>query len=287
MEIFVSVLRDDKVHPFLSGNKWRKLKYNLEDFYNSGKKTVLTFGGAFSNHLVAVAEASKEFNFRAIAVVRGEEIQNPYLDFIRSKGVNILFVSRTDYRRKNNDEFVAQILDMLVENKVVESGEEVFIVPEGGSNTAAVRGTAEIVGDIRENFDWVACACGTGGTIAGISTRLSGKQKALGIPVLKAGGYMMERIKQLGGNPDKVFLNENYHFGGYGRSNKELRDFCHDFTNVSGIPVEPVYTGKLFFAIDDLIKNGYFKKGEKVTVVHTGGIFYFSNPIGEFTGKSI
>ena len=273
--VLVSVLRDDLIHPYMSGNKWRKLKYNILDFNNSGKKVLVTFGGAFSNHLIAVAAASAEFSFESIGIVRGEEVNNPYLNFVKQKGMKLLFISREDYRNKK--ETASKIFDLLLSKGWIHSKEDVFLLPEGGANLAAVKGSSEIIDDISIAFDWIACACGTGATLAGISQKLSGKQKALGIPVLKANGYMGKEIEKLGGLKNKIELNEKYHFGGYAKKNESLDFFCKDFSSTTGIPIEPVYTGKLFYALDDLIKMNYFKKGEKVTAIHTGGVFNFPN----------
>lgn len=275
--VAVSVLRDDLIHPFMSGNKWRKLKYNIIDFNDSGKKVLLTFGGAFSNHLVAAAAAASEYGFDSIGIVRGEEVDNPYLNFVKQNGMKLFFISREEYRKKNEQETISTILDLLITKEWIKNREDVFLLPEGGANPAAVRGASEIINDIDKEFDWIACACGTGATLAGISQKLSGNQKALGIPVLKADGYMEKEIEKHGGINDRIILNENYHFGGYAKKNKTLEAFCRDFSAITGIPIEPVYTGKLFYAIDDLIKTNYFKKGEKVTAIHTGGVFCFPN----------
>lgn len=275
--VAVSVLRDDLIHPFMSGNKWRKLKYNILDFNHSGKKVLMTFGGAFSNHLVASASASSEYGFKSIGIVRGEEVENPYLNFVKQKSMKLFFISREEYRKKNEPETISKILDLLITKEWIKNREDVFLLPEGGANPAAVRGASEIINDIDKEFDWIACACGTGATLAGISQKLSGNQKALGIPVLKADGYMEKEIEKHGGINDRIILNENYHFGGYAKKNETLESFCKDFSAITGIPIEPVYTGKLFYAIDDLIKTNYFKKGEKVTAIHTGGVFFFPN----------
>ena len=151
---------------------------------------------------------------------------------------------------------------------------DVFILPEGGSNAAAVAGAGEIMDEIPGSCNYIACACGTGATIAGISKKLLPHQKAIGISVLKANGYFEREIESLGGNLKNIILNYDYHFGGYAKKNKFLIDFCNHFVSETNIPIEPVYTGKLFYAIDDLIKNNYFEKGSKVTLIHTGGVFF-------------
>lgn len=271
----IFVLREDLVHPFINGNKWRKLKYNLEDFRQSGKKAILTFGGAFSNHLVAVAAASKENNFEAVGIVRGEEMQNPYLNFMRQCGMKLHYISRTLYREKQNEDFLDVLSGELKSKGIDFNNDDFFMIPEGGSNPAAVKGTEEIMDDIPDGIDYIAAACGTGATLAGISRKLKHGQKALGISALKAENYFENQISMLGGNMEKIIINYDYHFGGYARTSPELLNFCDDFKLVTGIKLEKIYTGKLFFAINDLINRDYFKKGERVTLIHTGGIFNF------------
>jgi len=271
----INVLREDLIHPYISGNKYRKLKYNLIDFKDSGRKTMLTFGGVFSNHLVATAASAKENLFDVIGIVRGEEVENDYLSFIRKCGMKLHFVSRSDYRDKTSKEFLDKITNQLLDKNWINSPGDLFILPEGGSNPSAVKGASEIMDEIPDDVDFIACACGTGATLAGISKRLLPHQKALGVSVLKVKGYFESEILRLSGKPERSIIIDEYHFGGYAKKNKSLLDFCENFTTVSGIPIESVYTGKLFFAIDDLIKKNYFKQGTKVTLIHTGGIFNF------------
>ena len=274
-EISINVLREDLVHPYISGNKSRKLKYNIIDFKNSGKKTLVTFGGAFSNHLVATAASAKENHFDAIGIVRGEEVENIYLHFIKGTGMRLHFISRADYRMKSDAKIIVKILEDLLHKKWINNMDDVFILPEGGANQAAVKGASEIMNEIPEDCNLIACACGTGATIAGISKNLLPHQQAFGISILKVKNYFEKEIQRMGGSINKIIVNDEYHFGGYAKKNKILLDFCDDFTEKTQIPLEPVYTGKLFFAINDLIKKDYFKKGTKVTLIHTGGIFSF------------
>ena len=270
----ICVLREDLVHPFISGNKWRKLKYNIDDFYSSGKKYLLTFGGAYSNHLIATAAFAFENKINAIGIVRGEIVENDYMNFVRKNEMKLHFISREDYRNKTSQEFITGLLNKLVNHNIIDDANEVFILPEGGSNAFAVKGTREIMNDIPETCNYIACACGTGATIAGISKNLLPHQNVIGVAVLKANGYFEKEITRLNGDLKKIILNNDHHFGGYAKKNKSLLYFCNDFTLKTKIPLEPVYTGKLFYAIDDLIKKDYFKKGDKVTLIHTGGIFF-------------
>ena len=273
--IQVSVLREDLVHPFINGNKWRKLKYNLIDFEASGKKTLLTFGGVYSNHLVACAAAAKEKQINSIGIIRGEEVVNDYLNFMCSCGMKLFFISRSDYRNKKNEEYILELLNELIANKIINDVSDVFIIPEGGANAAAVKGASEIMDEVRHDTQCIVCACGTGATVAGLSKNLLPHQKVIGISVLKAEGYFENEIENLGGDLKNITIINDYHFGGYAKRNKTLTDFIDNFYLKTKIPSEPVYTGKLFFAVEDLIRINYFKSGSKVTLIHTGGVFNF------------
>ena len=275
----ISVLRDDLIHPFISGNKMRKLKYNLIRFRENGKKILLTFGGAFSNHLVAVAAASKENGFKSIGIVRGEEVENDYLNFSKQAGMHLHFISRSDFRNKGSIDYLKSLVDEFISIGLIDDEKDVFILPEGGANEEAVRGAAEIMDDIPATTNIIAVACGTGATLAGITRRLLPHQHAIGISVLKAENYFENELVRLGGKLSNTTIIYDYHFGGYAKKSVMLDDFIRKFMSKTGIPIEPVYSGKLFFAIDDLTKQGYFKKGSKVTLIHTGGIFNFNSSL--------
>lgn len=272
-----SVLRDDLVHPFMMGNKWRKLKYNLIDFKNSGKNTLVTFGGAFSNHLIATAAAAKEYGFQSVGIVRGEDVKNPYIEFMQNAGMKLIFISRENYRKKEDGNYLKTLIYEMISKNILESADDAFFLPEGGANESAVKGAKEIMDDIQDDSDYIVCACGTGATLAGISRKLLPHQKAVGIAVLKAENYFEKQIQLLGGFSEKTEIIYDYHFGGYAKTNKQLELFCKKFSNETGILIEPVYTGKVFFAIEDLIRKNYFKSGSKVTLVHTGGTFIFDH----------
>jgi len=264
------VKRDDLVHPLISGNKWYKLKYNLETAAKEKFDTLLTFGGAYSNHIYATAAAGRLFGFNTIGIIRGEEHLplNATLSFAKSQGMKLHYVCRSIYREKANVDFVQSLKN--------EFG-RFFLIPEGGTNELAVRGASEMVTNLGKNWDVYCCACGTGGSIAGIISGLQGKGKALGFSVLRGGGFFVENVKNLINdsgisNQTKWEINLNYHFGGYARINKQLVDFIDKFQSINQIPVEPIYTGKMFFGIYDLIADGYFKKGTSVLAIHTGGM---------------
>jgi 1-aminocyclopropane-1-carboxylate deaminase len=273
-DLEVKILRDDLIHPFVSGNKWRKLKYNIAAFEKSGCRSVVTFGGAYSNHLVATAAASKIFKFDVTGIVRGETVRNSCTDFMTECGMKLHFISRSDYRRKDDPSFINGLLKKI--NPSFHAG-DFFIIPEGGANENAVRGAAEISADAGE-FDFIICPCGTGTTLAGLARSLKAGQKAIGISVLKAEGYIENQVLAFNGNLENVVVINDYHFGGYAKTNDILSQFCRDFMQSTGIRTEPVYTGKMFYAFNDLVRKKYFPPGSRITLVHTGGTSFTEYP---------
>ena len=270
----VKVLREDLVHPFTGGNKWRKLKYNLIDFREQNKKVLLTFGGAFSNHLIATSAAANQLGIDSIGIVRGDVVANPCIQFMQENKMKIIFISREEYRLKNNEEFISALLLKLLAQGYIKNPDDVFILPEGGSNAAAVEGTAEMASELI-NTENIFCACGTGATVAGLSKGIKSNQHIHGIPVLKAESFMSDNISSLGGDLSKITLHYDYHFGGYAKTSPELDKFCRDFYFLNRIQIEPVYTGKMFWALQDLIKKGTFPVQSSITAIHTGGIYPF------------
>ncbi|HJY64119.1 MAG TPA: pyridoxal-phosphate dependent enzyme [Ignavibacteria bacterium] len=269
VELFM--LRLDLLHPEISGNKWYKLKYNLEEARKQNKNTLLTFGGAFSNHIAATAAAGKENNFNTIGIIRGEELadeSNATLSRAKQNGMKLVFVSREDYRKRFREDFITEL-----KNKYSDP----YIIPEGGSNLLAVKGCAEIISDVTDSFDFVCCAVGTGATLAGLSASLSKKQQAIGFSVLANAEFLNDNvgdfIKEFSGNeiPNWKIIH-NYHFGGYAHKTKALIDFIQQFEMENNISLEPIYTGKMMYGIYDLIQSGYFTRGEKIIAVHTGGL---------------
>jgi len=270
-DISLFMKREDELHPFISGNKYRKLKYNLEEASRLKHNTLLTFGGAYSNHIAATAAAGFECNFKTIGVIRGDEFadnleevlrQNPTLKFASEHNMEFEFVSRNDYRNKTSIEFV--------ENLKQKFG-DFYLVPEGGTNNFAVKGCEEILTEQDEQYDVICVAIGTGGTISGIINSVKKHQKVLGFPALK-GDFLKNEINKYVLKMDNWSLNTNYHFGGYAKISKELITFINNFKNETKIPLDPVYTGKMMFGIVDLIKNNFFKKGTKILAIHTGGL---------------
>ncbi|SDI39666.1 1-aminocyclopropane-1-carboxylate deaminase/D-cysteine desulfhydrase [Winogradskyella thalassocola] len=264
--IKIAIKREDLIHPFISGNKYRKLKFNIEEAKANNEKTLLTFGGAFSNHIAAVAYAGKEYGFNTIGVIRGEELRekkdlNATLTFAKSCGMQFEFVSREVYRTKMNSDFI---------NSLRNEFGDFYLIPEGGTNELAVKGCEEILEADDSEFDYICCAVGTGGTISGLINSSKKHQKILGFPALK-GDFLQEDIRKFA-NQDNWKLITDYHFGGYGKIKLELISFINKFKNDYNIPLDPIYTGKMLFGIFDLIALGYFPTDSKILVIHTGGL---------------
>ena len=264
--ISVTIKREDLIHPVVSGNKFRKLKYNLLQAKTENKKTLLTFGGAFSNHIAAVAFAAKENGFESIGIIRGDELgdkiaQNATLQFAQGCGMKFEFVSREAYRLKNESSFLERLK--------LKFG-DFYLIPEGGTNELAVKGCQEILTDEDREFDYICCAAGTGGTISGIINSALSHQKVLGFPALK-GDFLQDEICIFVQNKNWKLIND-YHFGGYGKVNEELIAFINDFYNTNQIPLDPVYTGKMVFGVIDMIQKNYFPAQSNILLIHTGGL---------------
>jgi len=264
VELYIK--REDRIHPFISGNKYRKLKYNLEKAKALGHKTLLSFGGAFSNHIAAVAFAGQEFGFATIGVIRGEELvdkvqTNATLKFAQDCGMQFKFVSRSAYREKHSDIFIESLK---------EEFEAFYVIPEGGTNALAVKGCQEILSEEDKAIDYVCCAVGTGGTISGLINSAESHQKILGFPALK-GDFLSDNISKFVSQKNWELISD-FHCGGYAKVNVDLIHFINNFKKAQGIPLDPVYTGKLMFGVYKLIETGYFKKGSKILVIHTGGL---------------
>lgn len=270
--------RDDLIHPDVSGNKWRKLKYYLEDFRESGKEVILTFGGAYSNHLAATAALGKMTGIPTRALVRGEEVySNETLDFCRDCGMIIESISRKDYAERDNPEFLRSLAERLP---------EVYLIPEGGKGPQGVKGCAEILDEESRQFDVICCAAGTGTTAAGLLTAI-GEGELWCFPALKGGRFLGPAIERWLLNYQLYFstsldekklvyqqlrIADNYHFGGYARMNDELVDFMNDFYDHYEIPLDPVYTGKMMYGIFDMISKGKVAAGTRILALHTGGL---------------
>ena len=268
--ILLLIKRDDLIHPQVSGNKWRKLKYNLLAAKKEQQNTLLTFGGAFSNHIYATAAAGKVFGFKTIGLIRGERIEplNPTLAYAEEVGMELHFISRSDYRKKE---------EIVYQQQVRANFGNFYLIPEGGTNERAIKGCSELVEEVTSQLtalpDYWCASCGTGGTLSGIIKGLDGRQKVLGFSALK-GNFHQKDIEELLGEKkyNNWQINTQYHFGGYAKFKPTLIDFINTFKKENNIQLEPVYTGKLFYGIYDLIKNDYFPKGSSILAVHTGGL---------------
>lgn len=258
-KVSLFILREDLIHPTISGNKWRKLKYNVKEAKEKGFDTIVTFGGAFSNHIAATAAVGAAVNLKTIGIIRGDEVSNATLDLAKNNGMKFQFVSREAYRKKDSSFY-----------------SNCYVIPEGGSNELALKGCAEIVENITIDYDVICCAIGTGGTIAGIIS--STTKEVIGFPALKGGQFLEADIKKLlllvepKNQFDNWRLITDYHFGGYAKVKPELVHFVKAFKKKHGIVLDFIYTGKMLFGLFDKIKNTSQFDGKKIVVVHTGGI---------------
>jgi len=261
--ISLTMKREDLLHPNISGNKFRKLKYNIIFAKENGFETLLTFGGAYSNHIAATAAAGQEYGIKTIGVIRGDELagaSNPTLDFAKSCGMELRFVSREDYRKKNEPDFIEQFRSKFG---------DFYLVPEGGTNELAVKGCEEILTEDDAKFTHITCAVGTGGTISGLINSSLPHQKVMGFPALKAD--LSDEILTFAREGNCQLVND-YHFGGYGKVTTELVLFMNDFYERTGIPLDPVYNAKMVFGVTDLAGKGYFEPGASILMIHTGGL---------------
>ncbi len=259
------MLRLDLLDEDISGNKWFKLKKNIEEAKRLCKKQIITFGGAFSNHIAATAKACSIAGFDSIGIIRGEEIANHTLKKAALNGMKLRFVSRGLYRDKQ------QLLAWLAQEYNLD---ESLVIPEGGANAAGIEGCKEIVSLINCTFNYIAVACGTGTTLAGIMQQLNHNQKGLGISALKGGAFLYDEI--INGIPKNKCQNleiiEQYHFGGYAKYSPELLIFIKDFYMKYNIKLDFIYTAKLMFGLFDLIQQNYFPENATIIAIHSGGL---------------
>lgn len=266
----VYIKRDDLIDTFLSGNKWRKLHFNLLEAFRLNKSTILTFGGAYSNHIYAVAAAGRQFGLKTIGIIRGEapDKYGSTLNFAEECGMQLHFISRSAYREKS----IPQNLDLST----------CYILPEGGTNCLGIKGCQRIVSEVMDQLpqntkvDYWCTSAGTGGTASGIISALNDHSKTLVFSALK-GDFLKADIQRLLKTcVDKSYENwdlvTDYHFGGYAKFKPELIQFINHFKSTTNVALDPVYTGKMFYGIFDLLKKGFFKKGSTLVVVHSGGL---------------
>lgn len=266
-EIEIAVLRLDRLHPEISGNKWFKLKYNLEEAEKQKKSTILTFGGAWSNHIAATAAACNLQGFKSIGIIRGEQLLTPTLVEAKAKGMQPHFISREAYRRKDDEGFIRQL---------VHEFDDPYIIPEGGDNALGIKGCKEILAGVNQHeFSHLCCAVGTGTTLAGLIEIADPGIRIIGFPALKNAKYLIDKIRgDLSKNNESKSwqLNMDYHFGGFAKATPALTIFIHHFYDQYHIPLDFIYTGKMMYGTMDLVKNNYFPSGSRILAIHTGGL---------------
>ncbi len=264
------IRREDLIHADVSGNKFRKLKYNILQAQKNGYKQLLTFGGAYSNHIAATAAAGKLCGLQTIGVIRGEELgdmlektleSNDTLRFAKQQGMQLHFVTRTQYREKTTAGFLEELIRYFG---------DFYLIPEGGTNELAILGCQEILTKEDGIYDYICCAVGTGGTISGIINATGDQQHVLGFPALK-GNFLRKEIECYTAKTNWSLM-DSYHFGGYGKVNQELVTFMNSFKKDNTILLDPLYTGKMLYGLYDLIKTEYFPKKSRILAVHTGGL---------------
>ena len=270
IQLFIK--RDELIHPVIQGNKWRKLKYNLSDAKQNNKDTLLSFGGAYSNHLHALAAAGKQSGFKTIGIIRGQAPKklNACLQDMLDWGMQLKFITRLEYKQKNNADFI--------KNLETEFG-DFYLIPEGGNNIAGKKGCAELLEELEEHYDVICCEVGSGTMLSSlIQSNSIQNTQYLGFAVMK-NPQLDQEIKDSLQSSDEYIqktsnweINHNYHFGGFAKTTPELDDFIKDFKEKYKVQLEPVYSGKMLWGIFDLIKQGYFKSGTKVLAIHGGGL---------------
>jgi 1-aminocyclopropane-1-carboxylate deaminase len=256
----IFVKRDDLIHPLVMGNKWRKLKYNLQTAYSAGIDTLLTFGGAYSNHVIATAYAGAHFGFRTIGIIRGDELSedsNPRLAEVSNLGMRLQFVDRETYKLR---------YDVLLHDRLRDLYGQIYVIPEGGNNELALKGTSEVLTELPQRYDYYCCSCGTGNTAAGMALSMPIDAQLLVFPSLSQIKEQESFVRSHAGQSNVLF-NTDYLFGGYAKSVPDLVSFISHFP----IPLDPVYTSKLFWGVYDLLRKDFFAKNSSVLVYHSGG----------------
>jgi len=263
LEVFIK--RDDLIHPIISGNKWRKLKYLLKKAQDENKTHLVTFGGAYSNHLLATAAAAAKFGFKSTGIVRGGPVDNNTLFLSRLHGMNLLFTDRESYRDKP-----------AMYKKHFANDTDAFFIDEGGASPEGAKGCSELINELAQTYDHIFCASGTGTTAAGIINGIQSHGLPTtfhAVPVFKNSGFIKDEIDKFLIAPVDYQLHTMYHFGGYGKTEERLIEFIKQFVASTGILIEPVYTGKMLFAVYDLAAKDYFKPGSRILAIHSGGIW--------------
>ncbi len=262
----MDMLRLDLLHPVVSGNKWYKLRLNIKHALEGGFKTLVTFGGGYSNHLVATACTAKIFGINAIGIVRGKyDILTPSLVQCKDAGMELIFVSQEDYKNKHEPEWA---------QKLVAHFDEIFIVPEGGANEWGRVGAGLINRFIKDTYTHIAVAVGSGTTLIGIRNKTNEKQQILGFAPMKQGLYLKEYIAEHI-NPEKNKnwqLFDQWHLGGFGKWNDDLLGFMNDFYSINNIPLDIIYTSKMMYGIRQMLFSDHFAASDKILCIHSGGL---------------
>jgi len=266
VELFVK--RDELIHPYIQGNKWRKLKYNILEAEQHNQNTLLSFGGAYSNHLHALAAIGKQLNLNTIGIIRGQapEKLNPCLQDLIDWGMQLKFVSRLEYKQKNSGKFINNLKNEL---------SDFHLIPEGGNNDAGIRGCAELLDELEEDYDVICCEVGSGTMLSALIQNNKKKNTSyLGFAVMKNTQLDNEIKDSLPNqiNSTDWKINHQYHFGGFAKTSVDLNDFIKNFKNEYNIQLEPVYSGKMLWGILDLIQDNYFKPGTRILAIHGGGL---------------
>jgi len=262
----LDMLRLDLVHPIVSGNKWYKLRLNMKHAIDGGFRSVVTFGGGYSNHLVATAHAAKKFGLPSVGIVRGKyDVLTPTLEACRAEGMELIFVSQADYENKHEPKWARNL---------VAHFDELFIIPEGGANEWGRVGAGLINRFVDTKYTHVILSVGTGTTFAGLRNKLDLKQQMLGFVPMKQGAYLRTHIAEhLPQDKDRNWqLFDEWHFGGFGRWNKELLMFMNAFYTTNSIPLDMVYTGKMMYGLQQMLIADYFDKDDRVLCIHSGGL---------------
>ncbi|MCC6447312.1 MAG: 1-aminocyclopropane-1-carboxylate deaminase/D-cysteine desulfhydrase [Chitinophagaceae bacterium] len=261
--VTLDLLRLDQIHPLISGNKWYKLKYNIDDALAKNKNTLLSFGGAYSNHLHALAYMGKMLSLKTIGIVRGECVKNDTLNDCEAWGMKLIFISREEYKNKSNIDFL---------RKIITSFSDAYIIPEGGANQWGFLGCKEILSQTdKAEYDVFCCSVGTSITFAGIIDSLPSSKIAYGFCAMKNGEYLQNTIKEYTPNSNYQLITQ-YHFGGFAKQNQQLLTFMKSFQSVNNIELDFVYDAKMLFGIFDLIKTTNLFENKKILAIHTGGL---------------
>ncbi len=259
----LDILRLDLLHPVISGNKWFKLKYNIKTAQQLHIDTLLSFGGAYSNHLHALAYAGKEYGMKTIGIIRGEKVENQTLNDCEKWGMELCFISRSDYRLKTDEHFLADIQEKFP---------HAYIIPEGGNNALGVKGCTEIVDGVDiGKYDFITCSVGTGATLAGLIEASYPKHQLLGFTAVKNGEYLQSAIEQHTSQRNWKLIT-NYHFGGFAKKNPELVSFMMDYKMAQGIDLDFVYNAKMMFGLLDMMEQTALFNNKKILAIHTGGL---------------